>query len=92
MGRRSIIEKGEERDDINIWKVFRNSTVTLKELTYRKNILRFIIIISLINMLIGIQNVYFLNHKAMRIESYRITLAVVNSAFTLGMLLGTDPK
>lgn len=93
MGRRSIIEKGEERDDINIWKVFRNSTVTLKELTYRKNILRFIIIISLINMLIGnissIQNVYFLNHKAMRIGSYEITLAVVNAAFTLGMLLGT---
>ncbi|HJD08700.1 MAG TPA: MFS transporter [Candidatus Ligilactobacillus faecavium] len=93
MGRKSIVEKNKEENIFSIQKIFQNSIVTLKELKQSKNILRFVIVISLINMLIGsissIQNIYFLNHKTMRIGSYGITLAVVNAAFTLGMLLGT---
>ena len=93
MGRKNIVEKNKEENIFSIQKIFQNSIVTLKELKQSKNILRFVIVISLINMLIGsissIQNIYFLNHKAMRIGSYGITLAVVNAAFTLGMLLGT---
>lgn len=93
LGKNSIKEEKEEKEKIVIKDLVKNHIITWKRLKEHKNILNLVIIIAFLNMLIGsissIQNVYFINHQNMWINSYGITLAVFNSVFTLGMLIGT---